>query len=358
MVAALLIVGCSAPDNLQVQVTPMGNEPAVVLKQYMYGLPQTVLRVEITFEEVRSIPGPYWEYSEKYLGIKEIIKQKSSSWRIQHVTIEAHDELDPVQFYTLNLLEGEFNEDNLIPYFEKGILMTGSERVSEVLTKEGVWEMSGNGVPRYMDLGIYSNFEERTETMYKTLVTDTSFVKVPVQRTVVEQKSASTKAKEAADFLLELRTRRFEMLTGEYEVYPDGEAMSAAITKLDQLEASYLSLFTGKTIVKREKRAYFIVPDAGSSPSSYNLDMFSEQLGFVPVELLEGHSLAVHIVPLRITATPEKHFSNNMEVDLNNRLLYRIPDVVELKVMWGERVLLEQRISIFQSGAVVSAPLQ
>ena len=76
----------------------------------------------------------------------------------------------------------------------------------------------------YVDLGVYPNYEERSETMYKTLVTDTSFVRVPVQRTVVEQKSFAMKAEEAADFLLELRARRFEMLTGEYEVYPDGVA--------------------------------------------------------------------------------------------------------------------------------------
>ncbi len=34
-----------------------------------------------------------------------------------------------------------------------------------------------------MDLGIDSNFEERTSTMYKTIVTDTGFVEVPVNRT-------------------------------------------------------------------------------------------------------------------------------------------------------------------------------
>ena len=62
--------------------------------------------------------------------------------------------------------------------------------------------------------------------MYKTLVTDTSFVEVPVNRTITEQKSPAMKAEEAADFLLELRTRRFELLTGEYESYPQGEAMA------------------------------------------------------------------------------------------------------------------------------------
>jgi hypothetical protein len=229
--------------------------------------------------------------------------------------------------------------------------------VNQELLPEGTADVSHYGHPDYVDLGIYSNFAERTETMYKTLVTDTSFVQVPVQRTVVEQKSAATKAKEAADFLLELRTRRFEMLTGEYEVYPDGEAMSAAIRKLDQLEASYLSLFTGKTIFKEEKRAYFIVPDAGSTATQYRLALFSDLLGFVPAELMEGQPIELHLQPLGKTRSPENHYSVALGRDPGNMLIYRIPDVVELTLKWGDQVLYEQRTSLFQSGTLVTAPL-
>jgi len=173
---------------------------------------------------------------------------------------------------------------------------------------------------------------------------------------VVEQKSSATKAKEAADFLLELRNRRFEMLTGEYEVYPDGEAMGASIQKLDQMEASYLSLFTGKTITRVMKRTWFIVPDSGAEPSSYTLDAFSNQLGFVPAELNEGKVLQVRLSPMGKTIRVGGYFSANSAPP--NALIYRIPDLAELKVMLGEEALSTHRITIYQSGHLLTAPIR
>ena len=76
LVAIAMIAGCATPKKMQVQVTPLGEEPAQVLEKYMYALPQTVLKIEVVYEEVSNVPGPYWEYAEKYLGIAEIIKPK------------------------------------------------------------------------------------------------------------------------------------------------------------------------------------------------------------------------------------------------------------------------------------------
>ncbi len=355
MALAVLLSGCASSEPLQLLVTPLGQEPAKVKEQYLYALPQTVLKVEVTLSEVRSVPGPYWEYAEKYLGLKEVVTKKSSSWNIWDVSIEQHGELDPNHFYSLNVLEGKFDQALLIPYLEQGTLMQGTEILHEYVKGNGLQSTSRDNFVRYEDLGVNNNFEERTETMYKTIVTDTAFIEVPVQRTVVEQKSSSTKAKEAADFLLELRTRRFEMLTGEYEVYPDGEAMGDAIQKLDQIEAAYLSLFTGKTITRVVKRTWFIVPDTGTGISSYPLDHFSGTLGFVPSELMEGEPLRVEIRPLGQISRVRGYFSASSVP--KNALLYRIPDLVELKVMLGEGALSTHRISIYQSGHVVTSTI-
>jgi hypothetical protein len=211
---------------------------------------------------------------------------------------------------------------------------------------------------RYNDLGIESNFEERTETMYKTIVTDTSFVEVPVDRTITEQKSPSRKAKEAADFLLELRTRRFELLTGGYDAIPQGVAMQAALDKLDELEASYLSLFTGKTFGKTEVMSWFIVPESGSSRSDYRLGVFSKELGFVPEEIMEGAPLQVVVEPMGNTSDMKTYYDGDRDRDKNNVLYYRLPDMAELKVLHGNTELSKQRISVYQSGALISSPIK
>lgn len=355
MAITALLAGCASTEPLELKVTPLGQEPAKVQEQIIYALPQTILKVEVTFQETRSVPGPYWEYAERYLGLTEVVKTNSSQWNIWDVALTAHQELDPQHFYSLNIMDGIFDGTSLGPFLEQGIVMSGSETVHESIKGNGLQSTSRDNFVRYVDLGVDGNFEERTETMYKTIVTDTAFVEVPVQRTVVEQKSSSTKAREAADFLLELRTRRFEMLTGEYEVYPDGEAMGASIQKLDQMEASYLSLFTGKTITRILKRTWFIVPSAGVSPSTYPLDIFSASKGFATSEVDGGQPLEIEIRPLGKTIKIGGYFSAMNIPD--NALLYRIPDVAELKVKLGEQALSTHRISIYQSGHMLTAPL-
>jgi len=352
----VMVAGCATTQPVQLRVTPLGQEPAKVNEQYVYALPETVLKVEVTLREERSIPGPYWEYAEKYLGLKDVVTRTSSHWSIWDVSIGQHPEMDPQQIYSLNVLEGAFDESALLPYLEQGTILKGTELIHESIKGNGLQSTSRDNVVRYDDLGVNNNFEERTETMYKTIVTDTAFVEVPVQRTVVEQKSPATKAREAADFLLELRTRRFELLTGEYDAFPNGAAMGAAIQKLDQMEASYLSLFTGKTITRVLKRTWFLVPKAGSASTTYPLDNFSDKMGFVPSELMEGQPLEVVITPMGKTLRVAGYFSP--ATIPNNVLLYRIPDVAELKVMLGEEALSTHRISIYQSGHLVTDPIR
>jgi len=355
--AALLaaLTGCATQAPLKLRTTPIGEEPQDVKSSYRYALPMDVLKVEVTYQEVRTIPGPYGEYAERYLGMNEVIRQKKSTWKILEVSIVPHLEMDPEHFYSISVLAGSFHPSRLEQLLENNVLLDGSQPVQSTGSMAGTAVLPEEYLP-FVDLGITGNFEERTETMYKTLVTDTSFVQVPVERSVVEQKSPSRKAEEAADFLLEVRTRRFEMLTGEYEVYPDGEAMEATIRKLDQLEASYLSLFTGKTVTRTMKRSWFIIPRSGSGNSSTQLGMFSEQFGFVPADLLEGALLEVRFEPTGTTALPAR-VSSSLGRSAENALFYRLPEVVDLKVMWGQQQIAEQRLSIYQAGALSTYPL-
>ncbi|MFO7669890.1 MAG: DUF4831 family protein [Bacteroidales bacterium] len=353
----LLLAGCAAPAGMQVRVAPLGEQVPESTELGVYVLPQTVLKVEMIFQEEKSVTGPFREYAEKYLGIKEVIRQNSSQWQILDMEVTPHQEMDPQMAFQLHLLDGAFNPEQFRAMIEKGAVMDGTGLVQEGIKSSAMGISVKKDYIQYMDLGIDSNFEERVETMYKTIVTDTSFVEVPVNRTITEQKSISVKAQEAADFILELRTRRFELLTGEYDGFPEGVAMKAALDKLDDLEASYLSLFTGKTLVRQEKKCWFIVPESGSESSTYSLGVFSEQLGFVPEEMMEGSPLKIVFSPTGETRNLDAYYSGQKTGDEANVLYYRIPDVVEMRFMLGNTELAIQRISVYQSGALIKGPL-
>ena len=72
---------------------------------------------------------------------------------------------------------------------------------------------------------------------------------------------------------------------------------------------------------------------------------------------MEGLPLEVQIEPMGKTTNLASYFSGNRAGDPFNKLIYRLPDVVDLKVMLGTELLTLQRLSIFQSGAVVTAPI-
>ena len=79
---AALVSACSAPVAMQVKVAPLGDPVSESTELGVYVLPQTVLKVALVIQETKSVPGPFREYAEKYLGIKDVIKQNSSKWQI------------------------------------------------------------------------------------------------------------------------------------------------------------------------------------------------------------------------------------------------------------------------------------
>lgn len=354
---AVLIVSCSAPAAMQVKVAPLGETVSESQELGSYVLPQTVIKLDLVFQETKSIPGPFREYAERYLGIKEVIRQNTSTWQILDLAMTPHQEADPQMAFQLHLVEGEYKGTSLQSLMEKGLIMDGSEIVNEGILSPEIGVSVSTDYIQFQDLGIESNFEEKNSTMYKTIITDTGFVDVPVNRTITEQKSIMVKAQEAADFILELRTRRFELLTGEYDAFPQGVAMQAALDKLDELETEYLSLFTGKTLVRKEKRSWFIVPEAGSESSSHELGVFSSQLGMVPEEMMEGDPLRLLLEPAGKTKGLRTFYSGKDLAAASNLLYYRIPDVVNFKLMLGAAELSGQRISVFQAGSLISTPL-
>ena len=68
--------------------------------------------------------------------------------------------------------------------------------------------------------------------------------------------------------------------------------------------------------------------------------------------------MEIQIEPMGKTVDPGNYFSRRSAGDdPYNKLIYRMPDVVKLKVMLGAELLSTQRLSIFQSGAVVTTPI-
>ena len=352
---ALVLSGCATPTQLQ--VTKLGFEPSESVEKIIYALPQTAVKIGIHYDKNITIPGPYGQYGEKYLGIKNCATERSENWIITGVNSEDFTEIDPDHYYVINAISGSIPYETYDKLKSSGYIAEGSISLNEeiLLPFGSKGQIEKNVV--FNDVTVKSYVEQKQETMFKTIVTDTSFVQVPVSRTVLEKKTHEQKAEEAASFILELRLSRFELLSGYVEVFPSGEAMAATLKKIDQLESEYLSLFTGKQYTERYTREFYITPEPDAKDKQYRLAIFSDRLGFIPASLDEGAPLIVEIEPAGKTRSLRNLMPQSPEAEVYDQIYYRLPDVADVRVMWNGEYLHHKRITIYQLGALVSIPI-
>lgn len=343
----LFIISCSTPGRFI--VTGLGYEPKEAVESLIYALPQTGLKVGLNYQKDIFIPGPYADYAQRMLGIEGVKKVRSEKFTIQGAAIDPYTEPDGNAFYTLSILQGEI-DTGLIHWAESKLLILRGNffmntNVSVHSVKDG-----GNGV-LFKDVTMQPNVEMQEHTIYKTLITDTSFVRVPVTTRQMEKKTLEKKAEEAAKLILEIRSDRYYLAAGLVDPLPAGFDLKNAMEGLDRLEEQYLSLFIGKSFSADFLKEYYIVPEGLVAEERFVLDRFSTGRGLVAEE---GEEVELIIKPVGNSRSFKNLLPQAPEPESYNRLYYRIPEICDVTVMQAERPLSRKRISIYQTGVLVS----
>jgi len=295
------------------------------------------------------VPGPFRQYAEKYLGIRNVIVKHGYSWKITSVRFRYHSEMDPDYIYAVS---GNY-EENLFPDFEK------LARDSMILNLS---RMPGNylfytqnpvkpDLPDFTDLSVKRNFEAEKDIEVSLVMPDSSLSPRTVTRTRLKEKTLEQKAEEAANFLIKLKKRRFKMVSGQPDSMPAGEAMKSSIQELEKIEQNYLELFIGKRTTYRHERVYHFTPSAGKKTDRAILFRLSETEGFLDTGEAGGVPVLLDLAGNNKTRGLEQTGSPFSTTP--NTLLYRVPDQVGIKLIWGETVLADALVPVFQSGALV-----
>ena len=83
-------------------ILPLSDPSALRDGSIIYGLPRTVFTVKVDMERTINRPGPYAQFAGDMLGLTDVIQTESESWSIKEITVKAHDELDPSEFYIIS----------------------------------------------------------------------------------------------------------------------------------------------------------------------------------------------------------------------------------------------------------------
>ena len=354
---AMMSASCAMNRNIgnsKYSVTPLSGNTKMEEGGLVYGLPLTVVDVELEAERIIEKPGPYSRFAGDLLGIDNVIKSENEFWSITGLNIRTHEELDPDQFYIIHA--SSVFQTNVLDLKKSGLILDLNPGIYNSVNINSRKDQNDLDRLNIYDMGSDEYFQEKRDTLYRVVSVDTAFVRIPY---LVEKKRKLTVdelAEKAAIRLMELRDGKHLILTGETNLFPQDKA---AIDEMNRLEKEYTELFTGKTLKEKRIFRYQVIPRKDMAGQQVILCRFSETTG--PAEPAEKSGSAVNIefIPelktknLSIITTGKTGSSASNNYD---KLYYRVPEVVNIRITLGDKTLEKSRKLVYQLGEIVRLP--
>jgi hypothetical protein len=338
------------PKNV---ILPLSDTVTLREGSIIYSLPRTVFTVVVEMERTVEKPGPYARYAGDLLGLNSVIQSESESWSIKGIKVRTHEELDPSEFYVIE--SNTLFQTNVLALKNEGLILDINPGVfysseDETMVKEQLISQFHS-----FDLGSDEYFQLQTDTAYKRVNVDSSFIRIPY---IVEKKKRLTVdqlAEKAARRLMEMREGKHLILTGEANVFPQSDA---ALNEMNRLEKEYTELFSGKTWKETSTFTYQIIPKKEMVGKPVVVFQFSELTGPVNSNIKSGIPVSVEFIPEQKTKdlTIIDRKPPAPEESRYDKLYYRIPDVVNMKISVGSEILFNSRRLIYQFGEVIQLP--
>ncbi|MFB6342369.1 DUF4831 family protein [Saccharicrinis sp. FJH62] len=330
LIAIIFITGCNSNQNMPVepeasiQVTRLDQLEVAKDSTLVYALPQTRLKFKITAEKIIKKTGPLYRYSERFLGIKDVILKDEISYKIKTIELETVSEPDPDQYYQVS-----YSGKGFIPPLR--------------LTEDGC--IAGYNTNPVM----IEKEEEIILTDQEPL--DTSFKYTPYLEDQLVVNSTAKMAEEAANFIYRIRDNRASLVSGELNYFPsDGSALSISLNEMDRMEKDFLSLFLGKEVKEEVVFNLDYLPESEVSKALFF--RFSQFKGLVDKTDLSGspYYLTVQL------KTDNLITNDTLNKVTYHGLFYRVPAKATVKLLDGTNTLFTSDATVAQFGSVLSLP--
>lgn len=345
--AALFVAGAVSSAAAQV-LSPEETAPAGTV---VYSLPRTTIVLKVTAEHESYQAGPYAQYAKKYLGV-DVRPASGEFYKIKSIEMVPCIEADPAVSAVVNLQGSKTAAANFLQMSSQGLVA-----LSDAYTgKPAQWRFPSVANPDDFLQGAASNIYNATTTLYKTVAGADGMEKIPVKQEQTVVKSLEKKAEETADMIFKLRQKRIEIITGDTDATFSGEAMSATLAEIKRLEDEYMSMFVGKSVKDEQTVTFDVVPQAFPKKLMYIAFRISDQQGLLPANNMQGRPVVLEIVE-----DAEKIDPTSVEeaaLATKGKVAYRQPVTVVVKVMDGQKVLIQTRVPVYQLGKIMSFPIE
>ena len=347
LIGTFLFTGCHTASRLTVQ--PVSGEFKPSTSGFFYSLPRTVVEVNLEIKHEIFVPGPYSGYAAQFLGIEGVQVERKEDWSLASESVNSFTERDPEHLFYAGFSGGAPMVPELLTLTKNGLIFSTDATFPSFMEspfnntnlKDTVW---------YTDLSMDYYYSQKTDTLYKTVLRDSVFVKIPVYRKEEMHKSNEIKAKEAANTIIKIRKRRFKLLSGEYNFITEGAALEVTVRELSKLEQEYLSLFIGKHYTETHSYKNYVIPALKSEPQV--IFRFSREHGILPAENKTGMPVTASLMRENTNVQPELNIA-----PAENSLYFRIPENAKFQLSFNNKSIAEKRIAIYQFGRIQIMPV-
>lgn len=349
-----------------------------------YILPRSRIDVALTLRRTETIKGPYSSFASKYLGIENVVIGNAVTWQIEEIEFFTSPvpDIDEIHYVAL----GGIDSSSIPLQIQLCFNNNGSLSGNHPIEKKPIKHKHSNDIPKYNYSSVFkyfadNNLFETVDTIIEHIDTDSVIIEHRVYRTKMVEKPIEQRAKEAADFILELKEQRLKLLTGFHEVPYDPATIKYMNSSLENMEREYIELFTGISYENVYTHNFSYVPEKRDDCIPIPLTRFSMKEGILPLNSNKGEIVYLQVCSKGVRETVRSFFdtydnyyneanNNNdtlsdtlilysedsVRISYNTGFVYRIPEWTELSVYLGNKKLKESGMTMPQFGETHRLP--
>gem|GEM_PF-569477 len=357
LLAVLVSCKTPAPALVSYEVIPItGKLDTTSSTGMLYALPRQSVEVEIWIRKQEFIRGPYAEFAERLLGVRNIISKNQTVYSIENVMVSQKSEVDPKQIYYV-----QFNGSELALEYDNGMIISGVN-----LSKKPSFELGQQDFQKQTPqtqqivnrpLIPMFNMIEQNDTVFFNQLDDAQPVQRYEIRTTQTVKTPFQKAEEIVANINKIREDRTKLLTGFQEVNYEAAAIRYMNEEFNRMEDEYISMFTGTTKISYETARFEFLPTHKDS-LTVELAEFSASYGLLN-PATEGASDAQKII-LNIALQDDlssefQRFSRNIRM-YRKGFYYSIPSQGLVTVKLDNQLLYSKPMPFSQFGMTPALP--
>lgn len=321
-------------------------------KGIVYALPENIIVTNIIIEEKHTYSGPYAGYAKELLSIDNVPLKNTTEYAIRQVFMNSYTIPDVEQYYFVypacKKMIGNLSLDDqmILCGYNSGCPKKDDFPVYNYLKANNISEYP------FPDACNDGTLKERMDTAYKTVLTDSNFVRVPVLKKSLEAKTEKDKAEDAANHLMRVRKRMFKFISGAYEQVPQEGTVERITEELKREESEYLSLFIGKEYFNRFSVKLSFKPE---KDTSYVIAWFSDKQGLSAVQKPGFVPVTAEIEALQHLDTLKKYYAPDIKKPKNG-LVYRIPCRTRVSLKLNNALISQKDFLVSQMGVLKVMP--